>query len=159
MLISVIRTAVLYITIVVVMRALGKRQVGELEPSELVITILISEIAAIPMQDPAIPLVSGIVPIAVLVSLGALTSVLTLKSPALRSLFCGKPSVVISDGKLLRPEMKRLRLSADEIEEELRLKDVLRVSDVQLGIIETNGRLSVVLKPEARPVCRGDLGK
>jgi len=159
MLISVIRTAILYAVIIIAVRALGKRQVGELEPNELVITILISEIAAIPMQDPEIPLLSGVVPIVVLLFLGSVSTVLTLRFPVVRTVLYGKPSIVISEGRFLKDELKKLRVTKDEIEEELRLKDVADISDVKLGIIETNGRLSVILKPSARPLCKGDVKK
>ena len=142
--ITLIRTVVLYAVVIAVMRGLGKRQVGELEPSELVITILISELAAVPMQDPGVPLLRGLVPIAVLFSLGIFASALGAKYPRLRRFLSGKPSIVICDGKYVQSEIKRLRLSVDEIGEELRLKGVTDVSRVKYGIVETNGQMSVI---------------
>ncbi|MGN1450704.1 MAG: YetF domain-containing protein [Eubacteriales bacterium] len=138
------RTVFLYAVVIAVMRMLGKRQIGELEPSELVITILVSELAAVPMQNSGLPLAAGLVPIAALFSLGILTSVLTLKSPWLRKLFYGKPSVIIRKGEFVQSEIRRLRLSADEISEELRLKKITDIKCVKYGIIETNGQMSII---------------
>lgn len=157
MLISLIRTVILYIVVIAVMRLLGKRQIGELEPSELAVTILVSELAAIPMQDSAQPLLSGLMPIAVLLALGLLTSVITVESPTMRRLICGRPSIIITDGKMDQREIRRLRLSVDEIGEELRLKDIDDLQDVRYGIIETNGKLSIILHDGAHPACRRDL--
>ncbi len=142
--ITLLRTVILYAVVVAVMRVLGKRQVGELEPSELVITILISELAAVPMQDSGLPLVRGIVPIAVLLCLGIITSALSVKSPRIRKLLSGKPSIVISNGKFVQSEIRKLRLSVDEISEELRLNGVTDVRTVKYGILETNGQMSVI---------------
>ena len=142
--IALVRTVFLYAVVIAVMRTLGKRQIGELEPSELVITILVSELAAVPMQNSGLPLAAGLVPIAVLFSLGILTSVLTLKSPWLRKLFYGKPSVIIRKGEFVQGEIRRLRLSADEISEELRLQKITEIKRVKYGIIETNGQMSII---------------
>ncbi len=157
MLISLVRTVILYVVLIAIMRFLGKRQIGELEPSELVITILVSELAAIPMQDPDIPLLSGLVPIFVLVSLGLLTSVMGAQSPKLRKLMYGKPSIIIDNGTMIQKEMQRLRISVDELSEELRLSGVTQISTVRYAIVETNGRISVILKQEEEPVTRRDL--
>lgn len=142
--ITMVRTVILYISVIAVMRVLGKRQVGELEPGELVITILISELAAVPMQDTGLPLVRGMVPIVVLFGLGILSSAVAVESPVARRILSGKPSIVIADGKYVQREIRRLRLSVDEISEELRLKGVTDVGKVRYGILETNGQMSVV---------------
>ncbi|MBR4941202.1 MAG: DUF421 domain-containing protein [Clostridia bacterium] len=142
--ITLLRTAILYAVVIAVMRVLGKRQVGELEPSELVITILVSELAAIPMQDTGLPLVRGLIPICVLFALGIIVSALSMESPVARRILSGKPSIIISDGKYVQKEIRRQRISVDEISEELRLKGVTDVRKVKYGIIETNGQLSVV---------------
>ncbi len=142
MLISFVRTVIMYIVVIIAMRALGKRQVGELETSELVITILISELAAIPMQNAEQPLISGIVPIAVLVFLGALSSLIALKSKKFRHVVYGKPSVVIENGKTVAAELKKLCMSDEELAEELRLQGVTELSDVKYGIVETSGSLA-----------------
>ena len=164
--ITLLRTVILYVVVIAVMRILGKRQVGELEPSELVITILISELAAVPMQDTGLPLVRGIVPIAVLLSLGILSSALSVESPLARRILSGKPSIIISDGKYVQREIRKLRLSVDEISEELRLKGVTDVRKVKYGILETNGQMSVVGYTEGTSgglpvslICNGKLMK
>ena len=154
MIISLIRTLILYIVIVSVLRAMGKRQIGELAPSELVVTILISELAAIPMQDSGIPLLHGIIPITVILTLLALEflcSTLTLKSRKLRGVIVGTSSILIENGTIDQEEMHRLRLNLDELLEELRLKGHASLSQVQFAILETNGKLSVFPAPEHEP--------
>ena len=157
MLISFFRTILLYIVIVAAMRLLGKRQIGELEPSELAITILLSELAAIPMQDSAQPLATGLIPMFVLLALGILTSVLAVASPLARRIIFGKPSIIIENGKLIQKEIRRLRLSVDELAEELRLHNVTAIQSVKYGIVETNGQLSIILNDGDTPVTRRDL--
>ncbi len=144
MLIALARTVLLYLVVVAVMRVLGKRQIGELEPSELVITILVSELAAVPMQDPGLPMLAGLTPIAVLLALGILTSVWGARSPRVRQVLYGKPSIVIDGGRFVQSEIRRLRLSVDEITEELRLKGVADVESVRFAVVETNGQVSVL---------------
>ncbi len=158
MLISFVRTILLYIVIVAAMRLLGKRQIGELEPSELAITILLSELAAIPMQDPAQPLTSGLIPMLVLLALGFLTSIIAVASPLMRRILFGKPSIIIENGKLNQKEIRRLRLSVDELAEELRLNAVASLQSVKYGIVETNGQLSIILHDGDTAVTRRDLG-
>lgn len=151
MTISLIRTLLLYAVILAAVRLMGKRQISELQTSELVVTLLVSDIAAIPMQDTGQPLLSGLLPIAILVFCEIVTSVLMLKSPRARRLICGRPIVVIDDGKILQSELRRLRMTTEDLCEELRQKDVFRLEDVAYAIIETNGRMSVVKRPEAEP--------
>ena len=155
--ITMVRTVILYIAVIAVMRVLGKRQVGELEPGELVITILISELAAVPMQETGLPIVRGMVPIVVLFALGILSSALAVESPFARQILSGKPSIVIADGKYVQREIRKLRLSVDEISEELRLKGVTDVRKVKYGILETNGQMSVIGFSEGQagglPIC------
>ena len=114
------RTVILYFLIIAGIRLMGKRQVGELEPSELVLSLIIADLAAVPMQDYGIPLISGIVPILTLLCLTMVVSVLTVKNARIRSILCGRPSVVIANGKLDQREMTRNRLTVDELMEELR---------------------------------------
>lgn len=144
MTISLIRTLLLYAVILAAVRLMGKRQISELQTSELVVTLLVSDIAAIPMQDTGQPLLSGLLPIAILVFCEIVTSVLMLKSPRARRLICGRPIVVIDDGNILQSELRRLRMTTEDLCEELRQKDVFRLEDVAYAIIETNGRMSVV---------------
>ena len=121
---SVVRTVLVYLAVVVAMRLMGKRQVGELEPSELVLSLLIADLASVPMQDLGIPLHAGVVPILALLSLTMILSVLTMKSIRFRTLMCGRPSIVVRDGKVDQGEMRRNRLTVDELLEEL-VKDYL----------------------------------
>lgn len=150
--ISFIRTLILYSIIVAALRVMGKRQIGELEPSELVITILVSELAAIPMQDLGIPLTAGIVPILTLISLEILMSFLCLKSIKLRKLLNGKPAVIIRNGKLDRKKMQQIRVTTDEVLEALRQQNISSIDDLKHGQIESNGQLSYILKPQKQPV-------
>lgn len=148
MIISFVRTVLLYIVILLAVRLMGKRQISELQTSELVVTLLISDIAAIPMQDTGQPLASGFIPIAVLVMCEIAISVFMLKSGKFRRLVCGKPIVIIDNGKIQQQEMTRLRLSIEDLFEELREKDVFSIHDVAWAIMETNGKLSIIKKPE-----------
>ncbi len=157
MIISLIRTLILYLSLVVALRLMGKRQIGELEPTELVVTILVSELAAIPMQDSGIPLVSGLIPILILISAEILLSYFCLKSVGLRSLLGGRPCIVIRRGKIDRQKLKDMRVTADEIFQELRLNSIESLSDIKYGIIETNGHMSFIFYPKAKPVNAGML--
>lgn len=147
MTISLIRTLLLYAVILGAVRLMGKRQISELQTSELVVTLLISDIAAIPMQDTGQPLLSGLLPIAILVFCEIVTSVIMLKSTRLRSLICGRPIVVINDGSIVQSELRRLRMTTEDLCEELRQKDIFCLEDVAYAIVETNGRMSIVKKP------------
>lgn len=158
MTISFIRTLLLYIMIVAAVRLMGKRQISELQTSELVVTLLISDIAAIPMQDTGQPLVSGLIPILVLVMAEILVSGLMLKSSKFRKLICGRPIIVINDGKVDQKEMRRLRMTTEDLFEELRQKDVFSFEDVAYAIVETNGKLSVIKKPDKEQPTAGMLG-
>lgn len=150
MLTTVYRTAILYFFLIFIMRLMGKRQIGQLQPGELVITILISEIAALPMQDNNIPMLQAIVPVAVLAILEIIISRISLKSIKFRSLLQGHSLIVIKNGQIDLKQMKRLRYTMDDLLEALRQKDVFDISDVQYAIVETDGTLSVLLKPEKR---------
>ena len=144
MAIAFVRTIILYVVTIIALRIMGKRQVGELSPSELVVTILISELASIPMQDPAIPLLSGIVPIATLLSLEIIVSTLTLKSNFCRRAIVGQNSILISNGVINQKEMRRIRLTLDELLEELRLNNYPCLDQVKYAILETSGKLTVI---------------
>lgn len=157
MLVSLIRTFILYVFLVIIMRIMGKRQIGELQPTELVITLLLSEIIAIPMQDNDIPLVSTFIPALVLVGFEILTSLFSLKSIRFRTLIQGHSIIIIDDGKLNLEKIKELRFSIDDILEALRQKDVFDISKVQYAVVETNGNISVMLKPENEPVTVSDI--
>ncbi len=157
MFISVIRTVILYVFIIVMLRLMGKRQIGDMQPSELVVTLVVANLASIPMQNTSQPLLSGIAPVLALVSLELGVSVLMMKSRSLRRLVCGSPVVVIEDGRLLQKQMKRLRLTTDDLCAQLRQQNIFSLEDVQYCIMETNGILSVLEKPHKRKPCADDL--
>ena len=157
MFISFIRTIILYLVIVLTLRVLGKRQVGELEPSELVLALLIADLAAVPMQDFGIPLLTGIIPILTLVSFDVLISAMTLRYKKMRRIVSGTPRVIIRDGKIDQKQLKELRFTIDDMMEELRGKDIFDVRDVAFAIVETTGSLSVYPKFTAQPATAGML--
>lgn len=158
MLISIIRTILLYAFIIFAIRLMGKRQISDMQPSELVVTMVISDIASLPMQNTSQPLLSGVIPVLVLVAMEVAVSVLMMKSRRFRKLICGSPVVIIADGKLLQNNLKRLRLTVDDLIAQLRQQDVFSLGDVQYCIMETNGTLSVLEKPEKRVPNAGESG-
>lgn len=152
MVIGVVRTIILYLLIIVGIRLMGKRQVGELEPSELVLDLIIADLAAVPMQDFGIPLLSGILPILTIMCITTILSVLTMKSIRFRAIICGRPSIVVENGTVNQREMAKNRLTVDELNEELRMQGVTDLSTVKYAILETNGRVSVVPFANQQPV-------
>ena len=144
MLISVLRTVITYILVVVAIRLMGKRQIGELQPSELVVAIMISDLATVPMSESAIPLFYGVAPIFTLVVCEMLLSFLCLKSQWIRLGVTGRPSYIINDGKIDQKEMKKTRYSISDLLEELRMLNIFDISTVRCAILETNGKISVV---------------
>lgn len=152
MVIAFVRTIILYLLIIAGIRLMGKRQVGELEPSELVLALIIADLAAVPMQDFGIPLLTGIIPIFTLLSLTMIISVLTMKSVRIRALFCGRPSIIVEDGKILQSEMRKNRFTVDELMEELRMKGITDLSTVKYAILETNGQISILPYADQLPV-------
>ena len=148
---GLIRTIILYIFIIIGIRLMGKRQVGELEPSELVLSLIIADLASVPMQDYGIPLLTGILPILALLAMTMILSVLTMKSVRFRALMCGRPSIVIRDGLVDQREMARNRLTIDELLQELRAKGYTDPATVKYAILETNGQLSVLPYANQKP--------
>ena len=157
MLLVIIRTLILYAATVLLLRVMGKRQIGQLQPYELVVIIMISELAAIPMQNTGIPLLSGLIPIFILVTAQVTLSYISLKSERARGVICGTPSIVIENSRIVEDELRRQRLNLNDLLEQLRLKNVSDISDVEYAILETSGQLSVILKSEKRPVEPQDL--
>ncbi len=143
MAITAIRTIIIYIMLIVAMRVMGRRQLGELQPIELVVTLLISDLASVPMQESGIPLFSGLVPIFVLVAAEILLSTWMLKSPKFASLVSGTPILIIHNGKLDQQALKKLRMSVDDLSESLRKQQVFDLRDIQTAIAETNGTITV----------------
>lgn len=139
------------------MRIMGKRQIGQLQPYELVVTIMISELASLPMQDTRIPLIHGIIPIVTLFIIQIIISVLELKSTKARFLLDGKPSIVIKNGKLVLAELKNQVFTVSDLMEELRIKGYFNIEDVEYAILETNGQLSIIPKDNTQPVSKSDM--
>ena len=145
------RTAILYLLLIVGLRLTGKRQSGELEPIELVLTMLLSDLASVPMQDFGIPLVNGVIPIVTLLAMSMLLSCVSLRNVRFRTLICGKPAIIIRNGRLQQDAMRHNRLTLDELFEELRTQGVTDISDVKYAVLETGGQLSVLLRTAAQP--------
>ncbi|MEG0308245.1 MAG: DUF421 domain-containing protein [Clostridium sp.] len=157
MFILIIRTIILYIYLVFIMRLMGKRQIGELEPVDLVVALMISELAALPMGDNRIPLIYALVPITTLVFLQMATSFLELKSEKFRDLLSGKPSIIIKDGIINIAELRHLRYNLDDLLSELRLKGYFNVNEIHYAILETDGDISVLPYTPYEPPKREDL--
>ncbi len=148
MAISFIRTLILYILVVVGLRIMGKRQIGEMQPSELVVAIMISDLATIPMQEIGIPIFYGIIPIFTLIIMEILLSQLSLKSKKFRRIMTGKPNVIIHNGKILKEEMEKIRFNTDDLNEQLRIQGYTGIENINYAILETNGQLSIIPKPK-----------
>ena len=158
MLISYLRTAFLYLVLILSVRMMGKRQIGQMEASEFVVTTLVANLASIPMQDSAIPLYSGLLPILVVLGMELTLSGLILRSVLIRRFFCGKPVILIDNGKILLENLRRTRVTLDELAGHLRSKDVLDIQAVQFAILETDGTLSVFPYPDQRPATAREAG-
>ena len=148
MLIILIRTILLYILVLLVMRFMGKREIGQLQPFELVISIMIADLASTPMSDIGIPIFNGIIPILGLLIMHLVISVANLKSIRFRQIICGKPSILIYRGRIDEKVMKSERYTVNELQERLRGKNVFNIGDVEYAILETSGEINVILKPE-----------
>ena len=158
MILSYVRTIILYLILILVIRLMGKRQIGEMEASEFVVTMLVANLAAIPTQDGGIPLFSGLVPILTVLGVELVLSTLSLRSVRLRKLLCGKPVILIENGRILQENLRRTRVTLDELTGHLREKDVLDLRAVQYAILETNGNLSVFPYPAEKPASAKDAG-
>lgn len=144
MLILLLRTVLIYAFIILAVRIMGKRQISDMQASELVITLVISDIVAIPMQDVEQPLLSGILPIVVLVSLEIIVSIIMLKSDRFRTLICGHPVIIVKDGKVLENQLRRLRISYEDLYSLLRQQEVFDIKSIKYAIVETNGSVSLL---------------
>jgi uncharacterized membrane protein YcaP (DUF421 family) len=158
MILSYLRTVILYSVLILVIRLMGKRQIGQMEPSEFVVTMLVANLAAIPMEDSGIPLFYGLVPILTVLGMELILSHLSLKSLTLRRLLCGKPVILIENGNIMQENLRKTRVTMDELTGHLREKDVLDVKTVQYAILETNGNLSVFPYPGEKPATAKDAG-
>jgi len=152
MTVTLIRSVIIYFFVIAAVRIMGKRQVGELKPQELVITILISAVATIPLQEHSIPLSTSLIPILIFISLEIIESALSMKSLRFRNIIQGRPVYVIKNGVLQQKALERLRFTVDDLLDALRQKDVFTISDVQNAVVETNGTLSVQTKADIAPL-------
>lgn len=150
MLATFIRVIILYILVLITMRLMGKREIGQLEPFELAIAIMIADLAAVPMADIGIPIASGIIPILALLVMHLLLSLINMKSIWARQIICGKPSILIYRGKIDEKQLKKERFTINELQERLRGNNVASIGDVEYAILETSGQITVILKPEKR---------
>ena len=157
MLVLFARSLILYGLVVLVMRLMGKRQIGQLQPFELVVTIMIAELASVPMQNRDLPLSSGVVPILTLLVAQVILSLLILRSQWARRIICGTPSILVRNGRLEQKELSRLRVNLNDLLEQLRTKNVPNLEDVEFAILETTGGLSVIPKSQKRPLNPADL--
>ena len=158
MILSYARTILLYLILIAVVRLMGKRQIGQMEASEFVVTMLIADLASIPMQDGGIPLLSGLVPILTVLGMEFVLSGLSMGSVFFRKLLCGKPVILIENGNILQNNLRRTGVTLDELTGHLRQKDVLDLKAVQYAILETDGNLSVFPYPQARPASAAEAG-
>ncbi len=148
---------VIYAVLIVFMRLMGKRQLGELEPSELIVTILISEVSATPVVNPEKSVLYGIVPAVTLFAMELVLSLFMAKSVKVRALLAGKPALLIVHGRIDQSQMRRNRFTPDELAEALRNQGALDLNEVEYAILETDGKLNVVLSPASRPVTAGQM--
>ena len=151
MFLSYVRTVILYLILIGVIRLMGKRQIGQMEPSEFVVTMRVANLASIPMQDGGIPLFSGVVPILTVLGVELVLSVCAMRSVLFRRILCGKPVILIENGNILQENLRSTRVTLDELTGHLREKDVLDLKSVQYAILETNGNLSVFLYAKEKP--------
>ena len=152
------RTIILYLCVVTAMRIMGKRQLGELQPSEFVVALMISDLASIPLGERGVGIFRGILPIIALVMMELLFSVLVLKSETMRKIITGSPEQIIKDGKIMMKSLRKLRICTDDVMEQLRLAGYSSISQIDSAIIETNGQLSIIPVESERPVICKDLG-
>lgn len=156
--ITLLRAIIIYIFITVAMRVMGKRQIGELNPQELVITILISAVATVPLENNGMPLANSLIPIAIFISFEIINSTLSMKSIKFRALIKGKPRFIIKDGEIQQNELTKLRFTIDDLTDAIRQAGVFDISEVANAIVETNGTVSVQKKAECSPLTPKDVG-
>ena len=157
MLIVFLRSIVLYIIVLIVMRLMGKREIGQLQPFELAIAIMIADLAAVPMAETGIPISNGIIPILGLLVMHLIISFLNLKSMKIREILCGKPAILIYRGKIDEKALIKERFTINELEERLRGNNIMNLGDIEYAILETSGQVTVIPKPEKRNVIAEDL--
>lgn len=157
MLVGLIRSFILYLILIIVIRLMGKRQLGQMEASEFVVTMLVADLAAVPMQDLGIPLLSGLIPILTVLFMELILSTLSYHSITVRTLFCGRPVILMENGKIIQENLKKTRINPDELTELLREQNILDLSTVKYAILEANGQLSALLQAEYQPLTPKDM--
>ncbi len=150
MLITFVRSIILYVIVLVVMRLMGKREIGQLQPFELAIAIMIADLASVPMSEVGIPIINGIIPILSLLVMHLIISFVNLKSIKMRQLICGKPSILIYRGKINEKVLIKERFTINELQERLRANNINNLADVEYAILETSGQVSIIQKPNKR---------
>lgn len=158
MLLTFVRTIILYILVLIVMRFMGKREIGQLQPFELAISIMIADLATLPMAEPGIPITNGVIPILGLLVMHLIISIINIKSLKVREIICGRPSILIYRGRIQEENMRRERFTINELEERLRGNNVFDIGDVEYAILETSGQISVIQKPNKRTTIPEDFG-
>ncbi len=158
MFLSYLRTGLLYLVLIMVIRLMGKRQIGQMEPMEFVVTMLVANLASVPMQDGGIPLFSGLIPILTVLGMELVLSFLSMRSLIFRRALCGKPVILVENGKILQNNLRRTGVTLDELTSHLRQHDVLDPRTVQYAILETDGNLSVFPYPKEKPASAKDAG-
>lgn len=153
----IVRVIIIYLIVIALMRLMGKRQIGEMEPFELVITLIIADLATIPMAEPTIPLWYGVVPLIAITIMHFVISFATQKSPAIRDVISGKPAIVINEGSINQKELKKLNMSSEELLEQLRNLNYFDLGEVNFAIIERNGKITIIPKSESMPITREDM--
>lgn len=157
MLITFFRAIVLYILVLIVMRLMGKREIGQLQPFELAISIMIADLAAVPMAETGVPITNGIMPILGLLVMHLIISIINIKSTTARAIICGKPSILIFRGKIDEKVLRKERFTINELEERLRDNNIFNIGDVEYAILETSGQVTVIPKPNKKSVTPEDL--
>ena len=158
MLITFFRAIILYILVLVVMRVMGKREIGQLQPFELAIAIMIADLASIPMTEIGVPISNGIVPILGLLVMHLIISIINMKSIRAREIICGKPRILIYRGKIAEKALRKERFTINELQERLRGNDVSNIGEVEYAILETSGDVTIIKKPEKRNTIPEDFG-
>ena len=158
MLNTFVRVIIIYLLVLVVMRLMGKREIGQMQPFELVIAIMIADLASVPMSDTGIPITNGIVPILALLLIQLIISLVNLKSMKMTEVLCGVPSILIFRGRIDEKTLKKEKLTVNELQEKLRQNNVFSIGDVEYAILETSGQVTVIQKPEKRNIIPEDFG-
>ena len=151
-----LRALILYLVVLVALRLMGKREIGQLQPYELVITMMIADLASVPMQEIGIPLFHGIIPILALLASQIILSYVNIKSGWIRKIMCGEPTVLIQKGKIMEDRLKKQRYTIDGLLEELRSNGIFSLEEVEYAILETSGQISIIKKPEKSPTIKED---